>query len=158
MSAYFAFFVLFCFFIFISLFDGLAFRALHLTHSFHGNYTQCWRWYKLAVSETKALEKNLFFYYFFLKLQKKKKAKLRKKKIHLPSHINTTKCDLTCCPHPPPSPFSAFYFQCCWVMPPGLWMYISFCSSLSCLITDFMVISPCTSYSELLNSSLAGFY
>lgn len=33
-----------------------------------------------------------------------------------------------------------FYFQCCWVMPPGLWMYILFCSSLSCLITDFMVI------------------
>lgn len=86
MSAYFAFFfsfffsVLFCFFVFfISLSDGLAFRALHLTHSFHGNYTQCWRWYELAVSETKVLEKKLFlffFFKFFLKLQKK----LRKKK------------------------------------------------------------------------------
>lgn len=33
------------------------------------------------------------------------------------------------------------------------------CSSLSCLVTDFMVIffSPCASYSEWLNSSLAGF-
>lgn len=53
---------------------------------------------------------------------------------------------------------SPFYFQCCWVMPPGLWMYTLFCSSLSCLSTDVMMIfSPCTSYSELLNSSLAGF-
>lgn len=37
-------------------------------------------------------------------------------------------------------------------------MYILSCSSLSCLVTDFMVIfPPCASYSELLNSSLAGF-
>lgn len=44
-------------------------------------------------------------------------------------------------------------------MSPGLWMYILSCSSLSCLVTDFMMIffSPCASYSELLNSSLAGF-
>lgn len=64
MSAYFAFFFLFCFVFFISLSDGLAFRALHLTHSFHGNYTQCWRWYELAVSETKVLEKKLFLFFF----------------------------------------------------------------------------------------------
>lgn len=116
MSAYFAFFfsfffsVLFCFFVFfISLSDGLAFRALHLTHSFHGNYTQCWRWYELAVSETKVLEKKLFlfFFYIFLKITKK----IKKEKIHLPSHINTTKCDLTCCPHPPPSPSPPFIFN-----------------------------------------------
>lgn len=90
------------------------------------------KWNKSAREEA--------FFLIFLKITKKNKIK--KEKIHLPSHINTTKCDLTCCPHPPPSPLSPFYFQCCWVMPPGLWMYISFCSSLSCLITDFMVIFP----------------
>ncbi|XP_056654806.1 RNA binding protein fox-1 homolog 2 isoform X4 [Monodelphis domestica] len=30
------------------------FRALHLTHSFHGNYTQSWRWYKMAVNNATA--------------------------------------------------------------------------------------------------------
>lgn len=82
MSAYFAFFLFsfLFFFLFISLFDGLGFRALHLTHSFHGNYTQCWRWYELAVSETKALEKKLFFIFsflIFLKITKKKKNEIK---------------------------------------------------------------------------------
>lgn len=69
--------------------------------------------------------------------------KIKKEKIHPPFHINTTKCDLTCCPSPPFFPFPSlppFYFQCCWVMPPGFWMYIPFCLSLSCLISDFPVI------------------
>lgn len=37
-------------------------------------------------------------------------------------------------------PSCPFYFHCCGVMSPGLWMYILSCSSLSCLVTDFMVI------------------
>lgn len=80
--------------------------------------------------------------YFFSFLLCKTK-KIKKEKIHLPFHINTTKCDLTCCLPPPHFPFSSlppFYFQRSWVMPPGFWMYISFCLSLSCLITDFPVI------------------
>lgn len=81
MSAYFAFFPL--------LSNGLAFRALHLTHSFHGNYTQCWRWCPLAVSE-KSTREEAFKNVITKQLNKKEK-------VHLPSHINTTKCDLTCC-------------------------------------------------------------
>lgn len=41
-------------------------------------------------------------------------------------------------------------------MPPGLGCTL-FCGSLSCLVLTSWWLSPCTSYSELLNSSLAGF-
>lgn len=98
MSAYFAFF---------PLFNGLAFRALHLTHSFHGNYTQCWRWCPLAVSESKVLEKKL------LKCNHKT---IKREKVHLPSHINTTRCGLTCFSPFPPLLFSLLWGDVAWTL------------------------------------------
>lgn len=137
MSAYFAFF---------PLSNGLAFRALHLTHSFHGNYTQCWRWCLLAVSESKSAREEAFKNVITEQLREKKSI----------FHFTLTLPDVVWLASLPSRPF---YFHCCGVMPPGLWMYILSYSSLSCLVTDFMVIffSPCASYSELLNSGLAGF-
>lgn len=117
MSAYFAFF---------PLSNGLAFRALHLPPSFHGNYTQCWRC-PLAVSELKVLEKKLLKNVITKQLREKKSI----------CHLTLTLPDVVWLASLPSRPF---YFHCCGVMSPGLWMYILSCGSLSCLVTDFMVI------------------
>lgn len=81
----------------------------------------------------------------------------KEKKIHLPFHINTTKCDLTCCRPPflfpfPPLLFSMLLSYAAWILDVHTVLYKSELFDYW-LPGDF----PCTSYSELLNSSLAGF-
>lgn len=95
--------------------------------------------------------------YFFSFLLCKTK-KLRKKKSIC--HFTLTLQNVIWLVVSPPFPFSSlppFYFQCSWVMPPGFWMYIPFCLSLSCLITGFPVIFLAHLTQSYWTPVLAGF-